>query len=159
MRFSSSTHSFVVSLLPLLLISLSGCGDSGSSNPGDPAGEWRTASIENVTQGIRVECPGVSGNLECGAATMSLVEDGTLTIIETADETGAPEPYRYEGIWRTEDNQLTLVLRDEGADADNLVPIDPPEEVTGPYTLSSDTLTLSGPGEGGDEVVATYDRL
>ena len=79
--------------------------------------------------------------------------------METTDETGAPDPYRYEGIWLTEGDQLTLELRAEGADADNLTPIDPPDAVTGTYTLSDDTLTWSGQDDGGDTLVNTYERL
>ncbi|MGD8608744.1 MAG: hypothetical protein PVH21_15715, partial [Myxococcales bacterium] len=96
---------------------------------------------------------------ECGTATLSLAESGVLTIVETTDDTGAPDPYRYEGTWRTEGDQLTVELRAEGVDADNLTPIDPPDSVTGTYSVSNDVLTFGGEDDDGDTIVTTYERL
>lgn len=158
MRISISFPRLVSGLLPLLLVIVSGCGDSNNT-PGNPAGDWNIVAIENVTQGTRVDCPGVSGELECGTATLSLAEAGTLTIVETTDEMGAPDDYRHEGIWRTEGDRLTLVLSAGGTDADNLEPIDPPDEVSGTYTVSSDTLTWSDTDESGDTLTSSYRRL
>jgi hypothetical protein len=162
MRFSISIQFLALGLFPLLFIGLAGCSDSDSaSNPGDPSGDWLTVSLENVTQGIRVDCPGQSGSLECGTATLSLDASGVMTILATTDETGAPDPFRYEGIWRTEGDQLTLELREQGEDAGNLSPIDPPDLLTGTYALSEDTLTFAAEEEdgAGDTLVSTYERL
>lgn len=101
----------------------------------------------------------MSGDLECGTATVTLDESGVLSIVETTDETGAPDPYRFEGIWRTSGNQLTLELFREGVDAENLTPIDPPEMLSGTYTLSGDTLTFGGQQEGGDTIANIYERI
>ena len=90
---------------------------------------------------------------------MTLAETGLLSIRETTDETGAPAPYLIEGIWVTSGNQLTLELRAQGEDAENLTPITPPDELTGTYTLSDDTLTFGGEDDNGDTIVSIYDRI
>jgi hypothetical protein len=143
-------------LLLAVLLAVSACR---TQEPFDPTGNWLELTTENVTQGTFVECPGESGSLSCGTVTLELADEGKLAIVQTTDETGEPAPWRIKGTWSVEDNRLTLILSDEGPNANSLTPIEPPREEVFVYTVSGDALALSAESDQGDTTTSTYLRV
>jgi hypothetical protein len=62
--------------------------------------------------------------------------------VDTTDEYADPYDWRTEGTWSTQEDILTVTLTEEGPDADNLQPIDPPDVFPWMWSISGDTLTL-----------------
>ena len=146
--------------LPILLLAVLLAGSAcRTPDPFDPTGEWLQLAIENATQGTFVKCPGEAGSLSCGTATLDLADKGKLAIVRTTDEMGEPAPWRIKGTWSVEDDRLTLILTDEGPNADSLTPIDPPGEEVFVYTVSGDALALSPESDRGDTITSTYLRV
>jgi hypothetical protein len=143
-------------LLLAVLLAVPACR---TPDPYDPTGDWLELSTENVTQGIFVECPGESGSLSCGTVTLKLADEAKLTVVQTTDETGESAPWRVKGTWSVEDVRLTLILTDEGPNANGLTPIDPPREEVFVYTVSVDALALSSESDQGDTIIDTYLRV
>jgi len=90
---------------------------------------------------------------------LTLAEDGKLTIVETADETGAPVASRLEGTWSTDGNRLTFTFIAEGPNSDNLQPLNPRVVVRFTYAVFGDTFTTSVEDEQDDTFLTTYRRI
>ncbi len=128
-------------------------------DPFDPTGDWLQLSTENLTQGIFVECPGESGASSCGTVTLKLAEKGRVAIVQTTDETGEDAPWLIQGTWSVEDDRLTLILTDEGPNANSLTPIDPRQVEVFTYIVSVDALALTDETDAGDTITDTYLRV
>jgi hypothetical protein len=127
-------------------VGLLGCGDNGAALAPDLFGTWDAISIES--EGMSTSCPGEielsdTSSVSCGTEASTFNADGTYVAIQTTDELGDPFDWRTEGTWSTSGNTLTLTSRQEGPDADNLEPIDPPETGSASWSVTGSTLTVS----------------
>jgi hypothetical protein len=127
-------------------VGLLGCGDDGAALASELFGTWDAVSIE--AEGMSTDCPGEielsdMSSVSCGTEATTFNADGTYVAIQTTDELGEPFDWRIEGTWSTSGNTLTLTSTQEGPDADNLEPIDPPETAIASWSVSESTLTVS----------------
>jgi len=136
-------------LAGVALVGVASCGDDGGGTALAPElfGTWDLESIE--ADAMSADCPGEielsdTEAVSCGTEATTFNADGTFFEIETTDELGAPYDWRSEGTWATQGNTLSLTYRQEGPDAGNLQPINPPESQSGTWSVAGDTLTISG---------------
>lgn len=150
----------VFALTALPLAGFAGCGAEGGTLAPELFGTWDFVSIE--ANGMNTSCPGeieITGTeaVSCGTEAVTFNTDGTVVQVETTDELGDPFDWRSEGTWSTQGSTLTLTLTQEGTDADNLQPLDPPETSSGTWSVSGNTLTLSVTAPSAT-VIGTLDR-
>lgn len=161
MKVSALRVGTVLSALVLLMPGASGCnGGDGSQDPQNLIGTWRTATLHVLSQ--TTSCPGEIQltediSVSCATETLTLQEEGSLVQVQTTDEYGDPYDWRTEGTWSTSGDILTVTLTEEGPDADNLEPIDPPDVFPWMWSVSGDTLTL-GWTAFGFTVEGTFER-
>lgn len=127
-------------------VCLAACGDDGAALASELFGTWDAVSIE--AEGMSTSCPGEidlsdTSSVSCGTEAATFNADGTYVAVQTTDELGDPYDWRIEGTWSTSGDTLTLTYRQEGPDADNLEPIDPPETASASWSVSGNTLTTS----------------
>jgi hypothetical protein len=128
------------------LLGLLGCGDDGAALASELFGTWHAVSLE--AEGMSTSCPGEielsdTSSVSCGTEAATFNADGTYVEVQTTDELEVPFDWRIEGTWSTSGDTLTLTYRQEGPDADNLEPIDPPETASASWSVSGSTLTVS----------------
>jgi Lipocalin-like domain len=146
MKYWFSRLIWVLALAGVPWVGLAGCGDDGAEVAPELFGTWDAVSIE--AEGMSTSCPGEielsdTSSVSCGTEASTFNADGTFVEVQTTDELGDPFDWRIEGTWSTEGSTLTLTYRQEGPDADNLEPIDPPETVSASWSVSGNTLTTS----------------
>jgi hypothetical protein len=146
MKYRFSRLIWVLALVGAPWVGLAGCGDDGAALASELFGTWDAISIES--EGMSTSCPGEidlsdTSSVSCGTEASTFNADGTYVAIQTTDEFGDPFDWRIEGTWSTSGNTLTLTSRQEGPDADNLEPIDPPETVSASWSVSGSTLTVA----------------
>ena len=133
-------------LATVLLVGIAACGDDGATLASELFGTWDAVSIE--AEGMSTNCPGeieltATQSVSCGTQATAFNADGTFADVQTTDELGNPFDWRVEGTWSTQGSTLTLTSTQEGPDADNLQPIDPPETQSATWSLSGTTLSLA----------------
>ncbi len=124
-----------------------GCGDDGNGgqDPQSILGTWLTDSIEVL--GRQTDCPGEiqlteDSSVACFTETLTFNPDGSFVQVQTTDEYGQPYDWRTEGAWSNNEDLLTITLAMEGPDAENLQPIEPPDNWVWMWSVSGDTLTI-----------------
>ena len=81
--------------------------------------------------------------VEAGDEITTFNADGTFVEVQTTDESGVPFNWRSEGTWSTRGSSLNLISEQEGPDAENLQPIDPPEWQCATWSVSANTLAIA----------------
>ena len=160
MKYWFSRLIWVLALAGVPSVGLAGCGDDGAEVAPELIGTWDAVSIE--AEGMSMSCPGEielsdTSSVSCFTQAITFNTDGTFVGVQTTDEFGDPFDWRNEGTWSMEGSTLTLTYLQEGPDADNLEPIDPPETGSASWSVSGDTLTIStqfGP----HTVTGTWDK-
>jgi hypothetical protein len=146
MKKSALGVGYALAALAIVMISASACGGGdGSQDPQNLIGTWRTATLHVLNQ--TTDCPGEIQladdiSVSCSTGTVMFEEDGSFVQVDTTDEYADPYDWRTEGTWSTQEDILTVTLTEEGPDADNLQPIDPPDVFPWMWSISGDTLTL-----------------
>jgi hypothetical protein len=129
-----------------VLLSLVGCADGQGGGVGEGSGlllgTWEFETLE--VGGMTTDCPGeitiVPVIWACPEGSFSYSADGTFVAVAAAS---ANDPaYRGEGTWSTVDDTLTMTYVLQGSDADNLVPVEPPESWVAKWSVSGTTLEL-----------------
>jgi hypothetical protein len=146
MNYRFSRLIWVLALVGAPWVGLAGCGDDGAEVASELFGTWDAVSLE--AEGMSTSCPGEidlsdTSSVSCGTEASTFNADGTFVEVQTTNELGDPFDWRNEGTWSTEGSTLTLTYLQEGPDADNLEPIDPPETVSASWSVSGSTLTVS----------------
>ena len=146
MKHSFLKLAWLFASVSIPLIGIAACGDDGATLASELFGTWDAVSIE--AEGMSTNCPGeieltATQSVSCGTEATTFNPDGTFVQVETTDELGDPFDWRSEGTWSTQGSTLTLTVTQEGPDADNLQPIDPPETQSATWSLSGTTLSLA----------------
>jgi hypothetical protein len=146
MKYGFSRLIWVLALVGVPWVGLAGCGDDGAEVAPELIGTWDAVSLE--AEGMSTSCPGEielsdTSSVSCFTQAVTFNTDGTFVGVQTTDELGDPFDWRNEGTWSTEGSTLTLTYLQEGPDADNLEPIDPPETGSASWSVSGSTLTMS----------------
>ena len=145
MDYSCSKQRWLAVSLSAFVASAAACGDEGVQRAPELVGTWKAESIS--AQGTNESCPAEidltpTSSVGCGTESWTFNADGTIVVVQTTDEAGDPEPWRVEGTWFTQGNVLTVTLRQQGPDASNLQPIEPPETSSGTWSISGTTVTV-----------------